>query len=63
MMNLPFLYWASEETGDPRFSQIAANYADMAMKAFIRGDFSIIYGDYFFLEALMKLTDKELFIW
>ena len=38
MMNLPLLYWASEETGDPRFSQIAANHADTAMKAFIRGD-------------------------
>ena len=38
MMKLPLLYWASEETGDPRFSQIAANHADTAMKAFIRGD-------------------------
>ena len=38
MMNLPLLYWANEETGDPRFSQIAANHADTAMKAFIRGD-------------------------
>ncbi len=38
MMNLPLLYWASEETGDPRFSQIAVNHADTAMKAFIRGD-------------------------
>lgn len=26
-------------------------------------EFSIIYGDYFFLEALMKLTGEELFIW
>lgn len=26
-------------------------------------EFSIIYGDYFFLEALMKLCGKELFIW
>ena len=26
-------------------------------------EFSIIYGDYYFLEALAKLTDKELFIW
>ena len=38
LMNLPLLYWASEETGDPRFSKIAANHADTAMKAFIRGD-------------------------
>lgn len=26
-------------------------------------EFSIIYGDYYYLEALMKLTGKELFIW
>ena len=26
-------------------------------------EFSIIYGDYYFLEALMKLAGKELFIW
>lgn len=26
-------------------------------------EFSIIYGDYYFLEALMKLTGDELFIW
>ena len=38
MMNLPLLYWASEETGDPRFSQIAVSHADTAGKSFIRGD-------------------------
>ena len=26
-------------------------------------EFSIIYGDYYFLEALMKLNGKEIFIW
>ena len=26
-------------------------------------EFTIIYGDYYFLEAVMKLTGKELFIW
>ena len=26
-------------------------------------EFSIIYGDYFFMEAMLKLTDEELFIW
>lgn len=38
MMNLPLLYWASKETGDPRFSQIAVNHANTSMKNFIRGD-------------------------
>ncbi|MCR4904351.1 MAG: glycoside hydrolase family 88 protein [Butyrivibrio sp.] len=26
-------------------------------------EFSIIYGDYYFIEAVMKITGKELFIW
>lgn len=38
MMNLPLLYWASEETGDPRFYQVAVKHADKAMKYFIRED-------------------------
>ncbi len=41
MMNLPLLYWASEETGDPRYRQAAMNHADTAMKAFVRGDGSV----------------------
>ncbi|MDO4293918.1 MAG: glycoside hydrolase family 88 protein [Eubacteriales bacterium] len=38
MMNLPLLYWAGEELADPRFTQIARNHADTAMRCFIRGD-------------------------
>lgn len=41
MMNLPLLYWASEETSDPRFKQIAVNHADTAEKCFVRGDGSV----------------------
>lgn len=26
-------------------------------------EFSIIYGDYYFIEALLKLSEQELFIW
>ena len=26
-------------------------------------EFPIIYGDYYYIEAICKLTDKELFIW
>ena len=26
-------------------------------------EFSIIYGDYYFIEAIWKLCDKEMFIW
>lgn len=41
MMNLPLLYWASEELGDPRFKAIAIAHADTAMKNFIREDGSV----------------------
>ena len=41
MMNLPLLYWASEELGDPRFKAIAVAHADTAMKNFIRDDGSV----------------------
>lgn len=38
MMNLPLLYWATEETKDPRFAQVAVKHADKAMHNFIRED-------------------------
>ncbi|NLB90773.1 MAG: hypothetical protein GX786_06105 [Clostridiales bacterium] len=38
MMNLPLLYWAHEETGDPRFSHIADLHADTTIKYFVRED-------------------------
>ena len=38
MMNLPLLYWASEETGDPRFRYIALEHADTALKRLVRED-------------------------
>ena len=41
MMNLPLLYWASEETTDPRFEMIARAHADTAMRAFVREDGSV----------------------
>ncbi len=38
MLNIPLLYWATQETGDPRFQQIAMLHADTVMKEFIRAD-------------------------
>ncbi|MDR1128668.1 MAG: glycoside hydrolase family 88 protein [Treponema sp.] len=38
MMNLPLLYWASEETADPRFALIARAHAETAMRALMRPD-------------------------
>ena len=41
MMNIPLLYWASEETDDPRFKMIAMRHADTVMKHFVRPDGSV----------------------
>ncbi|MGN0793802.1 MAG: glycoside hydrolase family 88 protein [Aristaeellaceae bacterium] len=41
MMNLSLLYWATEQTGDPRFRHIAMRHADTAMNAFVRQDGSV----------------------
>lgn len=38
MMNLPLLYWAYDETKDPRFLHTAVIHADTAMEHFIRPD-------------------------
>lgn len=38
MFNIPLLYWASEESRDPRFKHIAMMHADTVMETFIRAD-------------------------
>ncbi len=38
LFNIPLLYWASEETDDPRYRQIAMLHADTVMDIFIRPD-------------------------
>lgn len=41
MMNIPLLYWASEEKSDDRYKYIAMAHADMAMKDHVREDGSV----------------------
>lgn len=41
MINLSLLYWASEESKDPRFKQIAMLHADTVMEYFVRPDGSV----------------------
>ena len=41
LFNIPLLYWASEETKDPRFGQIAKMHADTVMETFVRPDGSV----------------------
>lgn len=38
MMNLPLLYWASEELDDPRFAKIAVSHARTARQHIVRPD-------------------------
>lgn len=41
MMNLPLLYWASEEYDDPRFKDVAMRHADKTMVNHVRPDGSV----------------------
>ncbi len=41
MMNLSILYWATEETGDPRYRHAAVRHADKSLEHFIRPDGSV----------------------
>ena len=43
MMNLPLLYWASEELGDDRFKRIAMSHADTTIKTHIRENGSVAH--------------------
>lgn len=40
MMNLELLFWASKETGDPVFSNIAVKHAETTMQNHFRSDYS-----------------------
>ena len=43
LMNLPILYWASEQIGDDRFKRIAMAHADMALRDHLRADGSVAH--------------------
>ena len=47
MMNLPLLFWAGQQTGDPSFSQIAMAHADTTRKHLLRSD-GASYHTFFF---------------
>ena len=43
LMNLPLLYWASQESGNPKFRGIAVRHADTALRNFVRPDGSVYH--------------------
>jgi unsaturated chondroitin disaccharide hydrolase len=51
LMNLPLLYWASKETGDRRFYDIAVRHADTTLRNFVRKDDSVYHAYRFNLQS------------
>lgn len=50
-MNLPLLYWASEQTGDARYAQAATAHAQQAAKYIVRPDSSTFHTFYMNVET------------
>lgn len=57
MMNLPLLYWASEQEDDARFKKVAVSHADSVIKNFVRDDGSVCHIVKFDTETGDKLED------
>lgn len=51
LLNLPLLYWASEETGDGKYRDIAEKHIHTAVKNVIREDFSTWHTFFFNMET------------
>jgi len=47
LMNLPLLYWASEQTGDPIYAERARIHAEKSRRFLVRGDDSSYHTFYF----------------
>jgi len=43
LCNMPLLYWATEESGDRRFAEIATHHVETCLKHLVRDDFSIFH--------------------
>ena len=51
LLNLPLLYWASEETGDGKYREIAEKHIHTAVKNVIREDYSTWHTFFFNMET------------
>lgn len=38
LMNMPLLFWASEQTGNPKYKDVAIEFVNKAHKFLMRGD-------------------------
>lgn len=43
LMNLPLLYWASDESGDAKYRELAVRHADTVARCFIRPDDTVCH--------------------
>ena len=57
MMNLPILYWASEQEKDERFKKIAMSHADCVIKNFVRRNGSVCHMVRFDTQTGERLED------
>jgi unsaturated chondroitin disaccharide hydrolase len=51
LMNLPLLYWATKESGNQKYHDIAVRHADMVLKYFVRPDDSVCHAFRFDLQT------------
>ena len=58
MMNLPLLYWASEQVSDDRFKKIAMSHADSVIKNFVRENGSVSHIVKFDTETGARLEER-----
>ena len=57
-MNLPLLFWASKETGDPYYREAAAAHLRAANRSLLRHDASTCHTFYFDIESGVPLRGK-----
>jgi len=43
LMNMPLLYWASEESGDPKYRDMAVRHTETTLANFVRDDDSVFH--------------------
>lgn len=51
LMNMPLLYWATEESGDPKYRDMAIRHTNTTLANFIREDDSVFHSFRFDLET------------
>ena len=60
MMNIPLLYWASEETGDNKFRDVAQKHIHTTMNCIFREDYSTYHTYGLLLHLLHMITVLDL---